>query len=336
MKKWKHFTAIALAGVMALSTIGCGNTVTESHVSNSPSSETSGTTAASEETTSNEFDWLDTSGNLPIVSEGTEKTLSIYFLEGSADSGDPTDSWLYQFIEEHMNINLEVTTFSSSNRSEFLSLAFASDELPDIIIGAGFTTTQLMNYGASEGQIIDLAPYLNETYMPNLYKLYSEHQELASAMRDMDGHVWSTGYYAPSNSRGSVTRAFLNYDLLEELQIPVPTTLDEFIDACRAVKTMAPESYPIGGSESYYTNIFMYILNALGYVTNTAYGTDIALRNGEVVLPIADREAYGELLKVMNTLYEEGLIHPDFYTMDKNTSKAVAADPNTLFLPHAP
>ena len=41
-----------------------------------------------------------------------------------------------------------------------------------------------------------------------------------------------------------------------------------------------------------------------------------------MVLPAADREAYGAYLTFMKKLYEEELIHPDFFTMDINTAEA--------------
>jgi len=75
-------------------------------------------------------------------------------------------------------------------------------------------------------------------------------------------------------------------------------------------------------------NPMYYVLNAFGYFSrhNQRDGTEICIRNGEVVLPLADREAYGDFLTYMNMLYEEGVIHPDFFTMDNETTLAVAAE----------
>ena len=64
----------------------------------------------------------------------------------------------------------------------------------------------------------------------------------------------------------------------------------------------------------------------MGYLGANAYGSNICLRNGQVVLPIADREVFGEYLKIMNQLYEEELIHPDFFTMDQSTTSAFLAE----------
>lgn len=339
MKKTKQFVAAILIGILLLTTTACGNTKpAENSASGSQtpvSSTDSGGASSSSAEKPNELAWLDASGKLPIVAEGTEKTLSIYYLEGSTDSGDPEGSWLYQFIENHMNINLEVTTFSTTNKAEFLSLAFAGDELPDIIIGGGFTTTQLMNYGASEGQLVDLAPYINETYMPNFTKLYQDYNYIKEGVTDADGHVWSLGFFTSPASRDSISRSFLNYDMLEEMNIPVPTTLDEFVDLLRKVKAQYPDSYPAGGSYAYQSQLPLYIMNAYGYITTDNRGLSVALRDGEVVLPVADRAAYGAYLTTMNALYKEGIMHPDYFTMDTAATKANLSDSNIMFMPQA-
>lgn len=279
-------------------------------------------------------EWLNNSGDLPIVEEGTEKTLKIAVKMG-VDSGNPEDMWFYKFIENAMNIKLEVTKFTDENRSEFLSLTFADNDLPDIIIGGGLTSTELVTYGAVEGQLMDLAPYVNETYMPNLAKTYEEHPEYKSAVTDSDGHIWSLGYINDPTDKGQIPRGFLNYDWLEQLGLEVPTTLDEFVDALRQFKTLGNDIIPLGGS---YTsnNPCLTILTAYGYNTTDPTGMTIALRNGKVVLPVADREAYGEYLKTMNTLYSEGLMDPDFFTTDSTTSNAIISAGRNGFIAQAP
>ena len=189
MRKRKRLTALTLAACMAVSLIACGqqkNTESGSQTADAASTAAASETPAGEmpagtdtasDTAAGVPDWMNTDGDLPIVKEGTEKTLTLY-VEQTSEYGKPEDSWFYKFIEEEMNIKLDVTTYTGDNKSEFLSLAFASNELPDIIIGANFSTSELLNYGEVEGQLLDLAPYINETYMPNLYGIYQENPEL--------------------------------------------------------------------------------------------------------------------------------------------------------------
>ena len=324
MKNRNRLMALALAATMLMSLVGCGNTEDTKTSSGAGSSTKTEASAAEEATTvedSDKIEWLNYDSPLPVVKEGYDKTLSIYCLQNE-HFGAPEESWMYRYLTNETNINLEITPFTASNRSEFISLAFASDELPDVIIGGAFGASSLLKYGLEEEQIIDIAPYITEEYMPNLYALYEEHPEYRTVVTDSEGHVWSLGYISNLEARGSLRHAFINYDWMEELGYSAPTTLDEFLDLMRAFKEAGYCEYPIGGAWAGETPYF-YILNAMGYVGDVGSGFSVCLRNGEVVLPIYDREVFGDFLKIMNQIYTEGLVHPDFYTMDYSTISAI-------------
>lgn len=333
-RKWKKAASCLAAAAMAVSAMACGN---QENTENSTKKEAGN--AVSEDGQEG-LEWLDVSGNLPIVKEGTEKTLTVA-VKMSVDSGNPEDMWLFQFIEEQMNIDLEVTKFTDENINEFLSLTFADGDLPDIIIGGGqigdkgLAASDLITYGAVEGQIMDLAPYINETYMPNLSNIYAEHPEYKDAVTDTEGHVWSLGYINDPTDRGQIPRGFINYAWLQEAGLEVPTTIDAFVDALRAFKERGEDIIPMGGSYGS-NNPSLMVLNAYGYNTTDAKGMAIALRDKKVVLPVADRDAYGAFLTTMHTIYSEGLMDPNFYTTDSTTSNAILSAGRTGFMAQTP
>jgi len=337
MRNKTRLLALGLAVSMMMTIAACGSSGTQQETGSkdagqekTTASESSASTESKEEV--DELAWLNKGAVLPIVKEGTEKTLSIYYYE-APDAGDPYEKWMYHYMVDQMNLDFELTAFNSSNKSEFLSLAFAANDLPDIIIGGGFSVSDLLKYGAQEGQIIDMAPYVNEDYMPNLTKIFDQNPEYKQSFIDPEGRMFSLGKITNPAERGNVMRAFINYDWLEACNLEMPTTLDEFIDAMRAFKAAGLAEYPIGGSNND-ENPTSYILNALGY-QGSVYHHSLCLRNGEVVVPYADREVFGEYLKIMNQLYTEGLIHKDYYTMDKDTVSAVLAQ-GTGFVTQAP
>lgn len=335
MKNRKRYIALALAAATLLATVGCGNQAVEKEESTADSTQVSSESKASSEEQEevNELAWLNSSDTLPLVQEGTKKTLSIYANVSNA-SVDPEDVWMYQFVEKEMNIDLEVTFMDGNNKTELISLAFASGDLPDIIIGGEFTANDLIRYGSVEGQIIDLAPYM-ETYMPNLTALLEKYPEFAAPITDGEGHVWSTGNINNPSGRGNIIRAFANYDWLETCSRELPTTLDEFLETLRAFKEMDPECTPLGGTNGWWSP-GAYILNAFGYLTTDERGLSMAMRDGKPVLPVADREAYGAYLEFMKTLYEEGLIHPDFFTMSADSMKALKSEGKVGYMFQAP
>ena len=283
-----------------------------------------------------ELDWLNISTesfDLHIVKEGTEKSRNIWY-RTAGGTVDPEETWTYKFAVEHMNINLEVRPLYSSNQSEVLSTAFATGDLPDIIIGSKFGTTELLKYGVLERQLLDLAPYIEAGYMPNLKGLIEMTPAYGEIITDGDGHVWSAPLIGVATKAGALSRMYLNYDWLEESKLSVPKTTDEFLTAMRAMKAKDPSRYPVGGSWNT-CNPTQYFLNAFGFIGEGNI-TDISLYNGKVTMPAANREAYGEFVKYMHTLYQEGLLHPDFFTMDKDTTNAQMTQGKNGFWMEAP
>ena len=315
--KLKRIISIILATVLVFGLTACGGV---------------GGNKATGPKNLDELDWLNTGGILPIVKEGTEKTLKVAILMHS-DAGTPDSQWFYQFIVNEMNINLEVTKISSG--AEQITLMFADGDLPDIVIGAGLDTGALMRYGADEELLADLAPYITPELTPNLYKLYSEHPEYKEAVADSEGHIWSLGYINDTTDRGQISRAFINYNWLEEYGLSTPATVDEFVQMLRTFKTRGDNIVPMGGAWNS-DNPLLILLNAFGYITENPKGTEIALRDGEVVLPVADREAYGEYIKLLKQLYDEGLIHKNFFTLGANDVKTMLAEGRCGYIANAP
>jgi hypothetical protein len=72
-------------------------------------------------------------------------------------------------------------------------------------------------------------------------------------------------------------------------------------------------------------------MNALGFnlsmggetANQRSHECDIGLRNGEMTLFGYDREMLPVYLDYMTKIYAEGLMHPDFYTLEKDATKAL-------------
>lgn len=325
-RKWKGFLALLMVFAMMFSVVACGSDDTQ-EAESSTSQE-----AASEEAKDS---GLNLGGARPIVPEGEERTLSLMCIEFSP-TGTYEDKWMYHYIQECLNINLEVTMVSDK---EQINLAFASEELPDLILGSDgklLSLAEVQKYG-KEGLILDLAPYITEEYMPLATAMYEKLPDNKKILTNLDGEIFTLTRLVVPSDPANHGRSFINYDWMEELGYEVPTTLDEFTDLMRAFKAKGDDIIPIGGT--YETaNPMRYILNAFGFINKVSHdnGLNVGLRNGEVVLPVADREAYGAVLKYMNMLYNEGLIHPDFFTMDTQTNSAIAAAGRNGFLCEAP
>ena len=85
-----------------------------------------------------------------------------------------------------------------------------------------------------------------------------------------------------------------------------------------------------------WNSIVKYLLIALGY-EGSNYGDgfpggDINMKDGKVVLPCADREGWEGFLKTMKTWYDEGLVHPEYFTGDSASMDAIISAGETGFV----
>lgn len=131
---------------------------------------------------------------------------------------------------------------------------------------------------------------------------------------------------------------------------PVDFTLDSYINVFRensiwkgycntikyAFKEKRPDSYPLGGGANG-DDPRSYLLNALGFLgTYTGdKGYNIALREGEIVIPGGD-PVYKEYLTIMKQLYDDGIINPSFFSMEKTAIDAMIAEDKTGAIPIYP
>lgn len=315
--KMRRLFALALAAIMLLAVVGCGP---------KPGTNNPGNTDVN-----NYPEWLNLESPIPIVKEGyDDKVLEVWVMRDGLAS-ELENSWSYKYMTEVLNVKMNITAFTSANRNELLSAAFGANELPDVIIGAqGYlNANRLVTYGALDEQLVDLAPYINETLMPNLSSIYKEEPGYKAAVTDSDGHVWSFGLITYDDRGTVMKREYLNYEWLEELKLEEPETIDDLLNILRAFKKDKPNSYPLGATAD---SRSLTVLNALGYITTNNVGQAPCLRNGKVVYPVADRELYGEYLKFWKTCWDEKLIDPDFFAITGKEIGAQVAEGNVGFL----
>ena len=344
MKKLKRFLALLLALTMVASMAACGGnnagkeTSPQGGDTSTPADDT--TAAPADDTTApagEDLSWLNLGGTYPIVAEGVEKTLSVCLAIADEEMDSYQDKFQYRFTVEQMNINLDVQAVPESAWAEKLPLILADVEnLPDIILNANFTVAELYRYGDEEGLLLDVAPYITEEYMPCLTQFFAEFPEYKDVWLDPNGHIYSINFLRNGSEADAMHWFHINYKWMEDCGLdPVedlPETLDEFTDLMRKFKEvksaeLGEEIYPIAGGYTGWNSIYHYLLVALGYVgyhSDDAFpGGTICMRDGEVVLPCADRGAWEGFVKTMKTWYDEGLVHPEYFTGEASALDAL-------------
>ena len=293
--------------------------------------------------------------NWPIVAEGEKITLKVANTVSSAYYKDKEHNWFWNWAEKATGITFDVINITDEALTEQKNMMFASNNLPDVMIGMQLTTGDLVRYGMQEEQLLDITPYVNEETMPYLTKWFELYPNLKTISTTPDGKIYTLPYTKQnSDYEGSQQTVVYSMDWLREVypdlpEVPntlegynnwveatkdvLPHTLDEFTDLMYKFKANHPDSYPIAGCAARGGNILSYLLNAFGYLTtaDNKYGYKVALRNGEVVIPAAD-DTFIEFLKVAHQYFADGIFSKDFFTADKLSTEAQITDNKSGFI----
>lgn len=283
-------------------------------------------------------DYLNMESEFPLVHEGENITLRIAARQLDAGGGTVEDIWLYRYIEETMNVQLEVEQILESALSERKNLMMASGDLPDIMLGFGFTPEELVRYGMGESMLLPINEYFD--YMPHLSAWMKEMPEIVSLISTPDGNAYTLPTIASEiGNIGQLGRLFINQQWLEQAGMETPTTLEQFTAMLRTFKEQHPDCIPLAGGDEAVDPRY-YILNALGFLTIDPLGLTPCVRDGAATIPAGD-PLYEEYLSIMHQYYTEGLISEEFFTIDATSVRAqiaqgeagVIAEPAYLSLP---
>lgn len=163
----------------------------------------------------------------------------------SALSKGYDDNVVLKQLEEETGVNIDWTVMSDS-LAEQVNIRIAGGELPDAFLGVGFNNFDISRYG-DDGTFIDLTPYLTEEYMPNLSKILEENPDIRSAITMDDGYIYGLPAGERMGTAGIGSEedysiytipqfSMINKAWLDDLGLPVPTTLDELHTVLKAFK----------------------------------------------------------------------------------------------------
>ncbi|MDI9514725.1 MAG: extracellular solute-binding protein [Clostridiaceae bacterium] len=243
------------------------------------------------------------------------RSITVEIYDRSNDGGSPPEDNFYtDFIKEGMlrDHNVEVTFVPVGRWTEVeeINNLLAAGDAPDVCVTYSYPTIQTY---ANMGGVLDMAPYLEEykDLLPNLYELLTE-RNLFWNKDPEKGTVWAIEALLFNNARIST---FVREDWLKKLNLPEPTTLEEFENMLRAFKDNAQL---LLGSEASQMIPF-----SISY--DIGWRADHLL-SAFVPNDMTDKEAYihgfddrhilypgiKEGVRVLNKWYNEGLIWQDF------------------------
>ncbi len=308
MKK-KNVARIIALGLALTMLAGCGSKPEES-----------GKTAAEGNKTETAADTAE-GGNAAAESSGDKDAGAVPVIDIGLRAGNSyvqscpdinTDEHVLAF-EERMGVDLDITLIQHDGFTEKLGMMLAQGDFPDVIAG-DMPYTSVMSGAIENGLFMPLDDLLEE-YGPNLMAQVPE--TVWDELRGPDGHIYAVGDFMSNTARRCTV---IRKDLLDELGLDIPVTLDDYYNVLVAFKN-AGVKYPYIGREKFkYSETFF---AAYGVVPTTWQLND----EGQVI-PAYLLPEMKEALAFYKKLYDEGLIDTESLTNNGTVrdQKAAAGD----------
>lgn len=271
----------------------------------------------------------------PLALADETPTLRLLTILHGEQTADVEDLFIFKYLEKKFNVKLELESVSLDAANERATQLLLADDVYDLM-WMGLGNSDAIKYGVEGGELLDWTPYLTEELMPNAMQAKQDYPDAFAASITPDGKQYSMPYIRGAiydNNTGAFSatvRMNINTEWLKAVGKEMPRTLDEFIEVLRAFKAQDPGNIgenlvPCIDNQN---KVKDYIWNALGFYACTGgqtYGTAFAVKNNKVVLPAYTPEAK-IFMETVKTLYDEGLVSPDYFTLDQTANRGIVSE----------
>ena len=148
-----------------------------------------------------------------------------------AEYGQNTAAWWKQFEADfeaaYENVDLVIDVVSWNDITTKVNTRIGNNDAPDILNIDSFADYQ------AAGLLLPAQDYISETTYAKFYQSFLDQSVV-------DGTVWAVPDLA------SCRAMYYNKDILDAAGVAVPTTFDELVAACEAIKAYDPSIYPWG------------------------------------------------------------------------------------------
>lgn len=293
----KRLLSLVMVIALALSLFGCGG-----------KEETKG-----KESLTSTIDFNET--GYPIVNEPLKLKVGVY--ASASYEGEWDELTWVKALEEASGIDLEFVIY---NDGSAMDLMFAGQNFPDILWNVG--SSQQIYDAAKGGYIYALDEYMDK-YAPNWANYFAKNEESLKKVKAEDGHIYSFPMVREEDYHYNLRDIWqINKTWLDEAGAKVPTTIDEYYNALKAIKANAGKgSIPEDVIPYYVTGVTEHVGGALDVINS--YGVRVSSENylvtvdddGEVEFNFNNPEIK-EPLKFLNKLVNEDLLAKSGFTDD--------------------
>jgi putative aldouronate transport system substrate-binding protein len=291
---------------------GCSGkeTTSDTNSGNSPSQ----TPAAQNEKQNEDSSTESTEITYPLQ---TDETLTIalgYESQISASYENFGDTPYAKALQEKTGVKLEFQVFADSNA---LNLMFASGELPDIIFWGATGYQGGAQKAIDDGIIYPLNDLINAN-TPDLVKILNSDKDYLKGSMTANGDYIGFPFIKGDMMLRSTSGIIIRDDWVKELGIEIPKTAEEFYQMLKLFKEKKGATVPFSTTSFWVDQLLDsgLITSAFGLPKATSYQKD-----GKVQFGFAQPE-FKAALEYLNKLYTEGLLDPNYSTLDNDTMNA--------------
>lgn len=221
---------------------------------------------------------------------------------------DMNEIEMYKEYEKKSGVHINFIHPVGGQQAEQFNLMIATDDLPDMVEYNWHSYSGGVSKAISDKVIVPLNDYIDE-YAPNFKKWVTNGDDYEKQSKTDEGYYYgfpeiNTGDYRVFG--GLMVRG----DWLDELNLPVPETIDEWETMLRAFKEKK------GATAPFVANSDMFSVKATKYTFSGAFGVGLGLYlDGKGNVKFSPVEpAYKEYITRMNKWYKEGLLDRDYET----------------------
>ncbi|ONI40501.1 hypothetical protein AN639_11040 [Candidatus Epulonipiscium fishelsonii] len=293
--------ALVLAGIMSLSVFaGC-----------SSSSDEASTPATPEEKVAQQQEVID-APPIDVLNQEEKMSMSIVTMQGHAQPDSKTEQWL----EERYNLDIDIVVLPgwSDGVAKVGLLMADAEQRPDIVWWWGMD--QDFQKWIEAGIVVDVAPYAEKyTVMKDYYN--KQNPETWFFASQDDGSM----YRIPGDvGEPSSETLMIRKDWLDNLGLPIPTTLDELNDVLYAFTFDDPDgngvddTFGLGGDGYDIRSFWPWIQGSGdGYGDGTGEGYFWIDNDGEFIYALTSDDAKIWIERI-SKLYADGVITTNIIT----------------------
>ena len=288
---------------------GCGDAKKQESVQNAPKAESSSQTETSSASQTAEEN-NNTDGFTYPLTDGSKLTYWAELNQNvSANYVNLGETPFAQAWMEQTGVEIDFQHPPANQGKEQFSLLLADGNLPDLMEYAWMSYPGGPEKAIQDGNIIALNDVF-EQYCPNLMKYLEENPDIERMIKTDEGHYYVFPFIRGDDALCNTIGLMLREDWLKELNLEVPTTIDEWHTVLTAFKEKKGATAPFTWE---YTMGALTQVNPFAYAYGTTQefykGTDGKIYFGAV------EEGYKEYLTTFNQWYKEGLLDQDLATL---------------------